>query len=197
MEKWSIQRGILSLVPSSKHGKQTGMVYMTIKLVITSKMHPSHNSSPGQVSKSWGSRMSRPHHESGRWHVLLSSRSVRHKIRSFLWLTLLTMGFVRPVAYPIPDDGPVGVMLNKLNRHKFRPAHIHMIIKVRFISIINPGCWRLHCQAAGYENLTTALYLKNDKFLGSDAVFGVRSSLAVVNSYVSPLTHTIWQMSRI
>lgn len=74
---------------------------------------------------------------------------------------------VVPVAYPIPDDGPVGLMLNKLNRHIFRPAHIHMIIK-----------------ATGYEELTTALYLKNDKFLGSDAVFGVKSSLAVDLEYV-------------
>jgi len=85
--------------------------------------------------------MSRPHHESGRWNVLLSSRSVRHKVRSLLRPTLLIMSFVRPVAYPIPDDGPVGLMLNKLNRHKFRPAHVHMIIKVRFISIVkNTGC---------------------------------------------------------
>jgi protocatechuate 3,4-dioxygenase beta subunit len=38
-----------------------------------------------------------------------------------------------PVAYPIPDDGPVGRMISTLNRHIFRPAHIHMVLKVRGI----------------------------------------------------------------
>ncbi|KAJ3563675.1 hypothetical protein NP233_g8787 [Leucocoprinus birnbaumii] len=74
---------------------------------------------------------------------------------------------VVPVAYPIPDDGPVGTMLSTLNRHIYRPAHLHMLVK-----------------AKGFEDLTTALYLKNDKFLGSDAVFGVKSSLAVDLEYV-------------
>ena len=45
---------------------------------------PSHHSSSGQVPKSRRSRMSRPHHESIRRNLLLSSRSVRHKFRSLL-----------------------------------------------------------------------------------------------------------------
>src|SRR5919204_1319183 len=45
---------------------------------------------------------------------------------------------VRPVPYPIPDDGPVGGMLTATGRHPWRPAHIHMIVS-----------------AAGYETLTT------------------------------------------
>ncbi|KAF7761431.1 hypothetical protein Agabi119p4_9423 [Agaricus bisporus var. burnettii] len=74
---------------------------------------------------------------------------------------------VVPVGYSIPGDGPVGRMVQVLNRHTFRPAHIHMMLK-----------------AKGYETLTTALYLKTDKFLGSDVVFGVKSSLAVDLEYV-------------
>lgn len=35
-------------------------------------------------------------------------------------------------------------------------------------------------QAKGYEKLITALYMSTDKFLSSDAVFGVKSSLIVV-----------------
>jgi protocatechuate 3,4-dioxygenase beta subunit len=65
-----------------------------------------------------------------------------------------------PVAYPIPSDGPVGGLLAKLNRHVFRPAHLHMMI-----------------DAKGFTSLTTALYPRGDQFLNSDAVLGVKSAL--------------------
>jgi len=63
-------------------------------------------------------------------------------------------------AYPIPHDGPVGRMLKALNRHPWRPAHLHFMIK-----------------APGYETLVTHVFCDGDKYLDSDAVFGVRSSL--------------------
>ncbi|KAF8881209.1 intradiol ring-cleavage dioxygenase [Infundibulicybe gibba] len=69
---------------------------------------------------------------------------------------------VVPVSYPIPSDGPVGDLISKLARHPFRPAHLHMMI-----------------QAPGFEKLTTALYFKGDRFIPSDAVFGVKNSLIV------------------
>ncbi|PWN53931.1 intradiol ring-cleavage dioxygenase [Violaceomyces palustris] len=67
---------------------------------------------------------------------------------------------IRPVAYPIPSDGPVGMLLKKLGRHVYRPAHLHMMI-----------------EAEGYETLVTALYPEGDEYLYSDAVFGVKSKL--------------------
>jgi len=67
---------------------------------------------------------------------------------------------VLPVAYPIPTDGPVGVMLNATKRHPWRPAHVHFMI-----------------QAPGYETLITHVFRGDDPYLDSDAVFGVRSSL--------------------
>ncbi|KAG8925737.1 hypothetical protein FRC01_009760 [Tulasnella sp. 417] len=67
-----------------------------------------------------------------------------------------------PVAYPIPGDGPVGELLKSLGRHNFRPAHLHMMI-----------------EAPGFETLVTALYPQGDKYLKSDAVFGVKTSLIV------------------
>jgi len=67
-----------------------------------------------------------------------------------------------PVAYPIPGDGPVGDLLKALGRHNFRPAHLHVMI-----------------EAPGYETLVTALYPEGDKFLKSDAVFGVKKTLIV------------------
>jgi len=37
---------------------------------------------------------------------------------------------IRPTPYPVPDDGPAGELLKKLDRHPFRPAHIHLIVSV-------------------------------------------------------------------
>ncbi|GAA5826938.1 hypothetical protein JCM11251_002170 [Rhodosporidiobolus azoricus] len=74
---------------------------------------------------------------------------------------------VLPTPYPIPNDGPVGKLLRSLNRHVFRPAHLHMM----FV-------------ADGFETLITALYFKGDPYLHSDAVFGVKSSLIVDPIYV-------------
>ncbi|MFM0512842.1 intradiol ring-cleavage dioxygenase [Paraburkholderia sp. RL17-373-BIF-A] len=62
--------------------------------------------------------------------------------------------------YPIPHDGPVGMMLKALGRHPWRPAHLHFMIA-----------------APGYERLVTHVFREGDRYLDSDAVFGVRSSL--------------------
>lgn len=67
---------------------------------------------------------------------------------------------VKPVAYPIPNDGPVGQLLRSMGRHVFRPSHLHMMF-----------------QARGFVELITSLYFKGDIFITSDAVFGVKSSL--------------------
>jgi len=67
---------------------------------------------------------------------------------------------VMPVAYPIPTDGPVGVMLRATGRHPWRPAHVHFMIR-----------------APGYQTLITHVFRDGDPYLDSDAVFGVRSSL--------------------
>ncbi|MBB5214469.1 intradiol ring-cleavage dioxygenase [Parapusillimonas granuli] len=67
---------------------------------------------------------------------------------------------VLPECYPIPHDGPVGQMLERLGRHPWRPAHLHFMI-----------------EAAGYKSLVTHVFRSDDRYLESDAVFGVRSSL--------------------
>ena len=67
---------------------------------------------------------------------------------------------VLPQAYQIPDDGPVGGMLRATKRHPWRPAHLHFMIS-----------------APGYETLTTHVFRSDDRYLDSDAVFGVRQSL--------------------
>ena len=36
---------------------------------------------------------------------------------------------IKPVPYPIPHDGPVGRLLEKLHRHPFRPSHVHFMFE--------------------------------------------------------------------
>ncbi|MDB5659956.1 MAG: 6-chlorohydroxyquinol,2-dioxygenase [Cypionkella sp.] len=67
---------------------------------------------------------------------------------------------IKPVSYPIPDDGPVGQMLAHLGRNPFRPAHMHYLIT-----------------AAGFQRLVTHTFVGGDDYLTSDAVFGVKASL--------------------
>jgi hydroxyquinol 1,2-dioxygenase len=69
---------------------------------------------------------------------------------------------VKPVPYPIPTDGPVGAMLNKMGRHPYRPAHIHFIVG-----------------AEGYAPIATHVFVAGDPYIDSDAVFGVKPSLIV------------------
>lgn len=69
---------------------------------------------------------------------------------------------VRPVAYPIPDDGPVGELLRAGGRGPMRPAHIHFMVT-----------------AAGYARLITHVFARGDAYLDRDAVFGVKESLIV------------------
>jgi protocatechuate 3,4-dioxygenase beta subunit len=73
---------------------------------------------------------------------------------------------VRPVSYPIPDDGPVGDLLRATGRHNMRPGHLHVI-----------------ASADGYRTIVTELFTDGDPYLDSDAVFGVKPSLIVDYSW--------------
>jgi hydroxyquinol 1,2-dioxygenase len=67
---------------------------------------------------------------------------------------------ILPSPYPIANDGPVGQMLVATKRHPWRPAHLHFMIS-----------------ADGHEKLITHVFVQNDPYLDSDAVFGVKNSL--------------------
>jgi catechol 1,2-dioxygenase len=69
---------------------------------------------------------------------------------------------LRPVAYPIPDDGPAGRLLGLLDRAPYRPGHIHFIVS-----------------AQGFRTLTTQLYDDRDEYITRDAVFAVKDELVV------------------
>lgn len=67
---------------------------------------------------------------------------------------------IKPISYPIPDDGTVGTMLKALGRHPYRPAHMHYMIR-----------------ADGFQRLITHTFVSGDENLSSDTVFGVKRSL--------------------
>lgn len=41
----------------------------------------------------------------------------------------------RPTAYSLPTDGPAYELLRAMDRHPMRPAHIHMMVRVRVIEV--------------------------------------------------------------
>lgn len=73
---------------------------------------------------------------------------------------------IKPVSYPIPDDGPVGQMLGHLGRHPYRPAHMHYLVT-----------------APGFQKVVTHTFVGGDPYLESDTVFGVKETL------VAPFEH--------
>ena len=83
---------------------------------------------------------------------------------------------IKPVSYPIPDDGPVGKMLEALGRHPYRPAHIHFMIT-----------------CPGYQKVITHTFVGGDSWLTSDAVFGVKESL--VAQFERADGETAWRSS--
>ncbi|KAI1336037.1 Intradiol ring-cleavage dioxygenase [Xylariaceae sp. FL0016] len=69
---------------------------------------------------------------------------------------------LRPTPYPVPQDGPAGKLLQLMDRHVFRPAHIHLIV-----------------QAQGFKPITTQIFDKDSDYLDNDSVFAVKDGLTV------------------
>jgi catechol 1,2-dioxygenase len=82
---------------------------------------------------------------------------------------------IKPVSYPIPDDGPVGHMLRQLGRHPYRPAHMHYLVT-----------------AEGYQKVVTHTFVGDDPYLASDTVFGVKETLIAPFERVDDGT-TVWR----
>jgi catechol 1,2-dioxygenase len=72
---------------------------------------------------------------------------------------------VKPAGYPVPVDGPTGDLLRAQGRHNMRPAHLH------FLAIKD-----------GFKTLISQVYVQDDKFIDSDAQFGVTRHL--IGDYV-------------
>ena len=69
---------------------------------------------------------------------------------------------VTPTPYPIPDDGPVGRLLEATSRTPMRAAHLHFMVR-----------------ASGLRTLVTHIFVRGDEHLATDSVFGVKDSLVV------------------
>jgi catechol 1,2-dioxygenase len=69
---------------------------------------------------------------------------------------------LRPTAYPIPYDGPAGDLLQMMDRHPYRPAHIHFRVR-----------------SPGHQELVTQVYDRDNQYLETDSVFAVKDSLIV------------------
>lgn len=69
---------------------------------------------------------------------------------------------VVPSSYPVPTDGPGGVLLRAMGRHPMRPAHIHYRV-----------------EAAGYRSVTTHVFVDGDEYLASDAAFAVKPEIVI------------------
>ena len=67
---------------------------------------------------------------------------------------------ITPTPYPIPDDGPVGQLLEAVGRSPMRASHLHFMVS-------SPGC----------RTLVTHIFVRGDALLESDSVFGVKESL--------------------
>ncbi len=67
---------------------------------------------------------------------------------------------IKPTSYPVPVDGPAGEMLTAMGRHPYRPSHTHVIVTAR-----------------GFQKLVTHIFVGDDPYIESDAVFGVKPSL--------------------
>lgn len=72
------------------------------------------------------------------------------------------MKVIRPSAYTVPYDGPVGDLLRAGGRRAWRPAHFHFIVG-----------------APGFRSVVTELFNGSDSYIGEDAAFGVRDSIVV------------------
>ena len=67
---------------------------------------------------------------------------------------------IRPRGLTLPEDGPVGRLMNRLGLRLVRPAHLHVRV-----------------MAPGYATLTTQIFDQGDPAIRQDALFGVKPAL--------------------
>jgi catechol 1,2-dioxygenase len=67
---------------------------------------------------------------------------------------------VKPAGYPVPIDGPNGVLLGAQKRHNFRPAHLHFMV-----------------YKPGFKTIASQVYDPEDPHLETDSQFAVTQAL--------------------
>ncbi|WPG97465.1 protocatechuate 3,4-dioxygenase beta subunit [Acrodontium crateriforme] len=81
---------------------------------------------------------------------------------------------LRPTAYSLPQDGPSWALLQALDRHPMRPAHIHLKVT-----------------HDDYKPVVTQIYPKDDPWLATDTVFAVKDDLVVDFNPIKSLPSTV------
>jgi hydroxyquinol 1,2-dioxygenase len=81
---------------------------------------------------------------------------------------------IKPIGYPIPVNGPVGVFLKLQGRHNMRPAHIHFMIR-----------------KPGFKTQFSQVYSSDDPNLETDVQFGVTQRL-IGNYQLHSDKNTAW-----
>lgn len=115
-----------------------------------------HNPLPGAIVDTWQADGSGtyPIQEKGQDKYDLRATFTTDDQGRYYYTTVL------PKPYTVPYDGPVGGLLRAGNRHAWRAAHLHYIVR-----------------APGMASITTELFFANTEYIDNDAVFGVRRSL--------------------
>lgn len=70
---------------------------------------------------------------------------------------------IRPVPYPVPYDGPAGELIQALDRHPYRPAHIHIMAG----------------KGNEFAPLVTQIFDRTTDYIKNDSVFAVKDELIV------------------
>ena len=117
-----------------------------------------HNPLPGAIVDTWQADATGTYpiqeQEQGQDKYDLRGKFTADENGRYYYTTVL------PKPYTVPYDGPVGVLLRAGNRHAWRAAHLHYIIR-------HPGM----------SSITTEVFFENTEYIDNDAVFGVRNSL--------------------
>jgi hydroxyquinol 1,2-dioxygenase len=117
-----------------------------------------HNPLPGAIVDTWQADATGtyPIQEQARARTSMTcAASSTADAQGRYWYTT-----VLPKPYTVPYDGPVGELLRAGNRHAWRPAHLHYIVR-----------------APAWRSITTEVFFENMEYIDNDAVFGVRRSL--------------------
>lgn len=93
------------------------------------------------------------------FHKGLSAELYRGRVRTAPDGTF-EVATTMPVPYTIPDKGPVGRLLTMMDRHSWRPAHVHFKLR-----------------AEGHKDLTTQTYFAGGKWIDDDCAGGIVDDL--------------------
>jgi len=81
----------------------------------------------------------------------------------------------------VPGDGPAGKLLDLLDRHHYRPGHIHLIVRdsktMHTRTARADKVAQITCE--GFQSITTQIFDLETPYLDDDSVFAVKDGLTV------------------